>query len=68
MTAANPTANPAASPTLRRLDLPRPTGTAGILATTAGIARRTVLHNVRNPQVFVLGMVQGAMFLLIFRY
>jgi ABC transporter DrrB family efflux protein len=62
MTAANPTA------TLRHLDLPRPTGTAGILTTTAGIARRTVLHNVRNPQVFVLGMVQGAMFLLIFRY
>src|SRR5829696_8251467 len=57
-----------ASPTLRHLDLPRPTGTAGILATNAGIARRTVLHNVRNPQVFVLGMVQGAMFLLIFRY
>lgn len=58
----------APTPTLPHLDLPRPTGTAGILATTAGIARRTVLHNVRNPQVFVLGMVQGAMFLLIFRY
>lgn len=58
----------AATPTLRHLDLPRPTGTAGILTTTIGVARRTVLHNVRNPQVFVLGMVQGAMFLLIFRY
>ena len=58
----------AANPTLRQLDLPRPTGTAGILTTTIGIARRTVLHNVRNPQVFILGMVQGAMFLLIFRY
>ncbi len=58
----------AAAPTLPRLDLPRPTGTAGILTTTIGVARRTVLHNVRNPQVFVLGMVQGAMFLLIFRY
>ncbi len=57
-----------ANPTLRHLDLPRPTGTAGVLTTTIGIARRTVLHNVRNPQVFVLGMVQGAMFLLIFRY
>jgi ABC-2 type transport system permease protein len=56
------------SPTLRHLDLPRPTGTAGVVATTVGVARRTVLHNVRNPQVFVLGMVQGAMFLLIFRY
>ncbi|MDP1806663.1 MAG: ABC transporter permease, partial [Acidimicrobiales bacterium] len=58
----------AAAPTLPHLDLPRPTGTAGILTTTIGVARRTVLHNVRNPQVFVLGMVQGAMFLLIFRY
>ena len=58
----------AATPSLRHLDLPRPTRTAGALATTLGIARRTVLHNVRNPQVFVLGMVQGAMFLLIFRY
>lgn len=58
----------AVTPTLRHLDLPRPTGTAGVLTTTVGVARRTVLHNVRNPQVFVLGMVQGAMFLLIFRY
>ncbi len=57
-----------ANPAVRTLDLPRPTGTAGALTTTIGIARRTVLHNVRNPQVFVLGMVQGAMFLLIFRY
>ena len=58
----------ATTPTLRSLDLPRPTRTAGALTTTIGVARRTVLHNVRNPQVFVLGMVQGAMFLLIFRY
>lgn len=67
MTTANPTSD-LTTPTLRHLDLPRPTGTAGILTTTVGVARRTVLHNVRNPQVFVLGMVQGAMFLLIFRY
>jgi ABC-2 type transport system permease protein len=65
MTTANPTV---AASTTRTLDLPRPSGTAGLVATTVGIARRTVLHNVRNPQVFVLGMVQGAMFLLIFRY
>ena len=57
-----------ANPAVRTLDLPRPTRTAGPITTTMGIARRTVLHNVRNPQVFVLGMVQGAMFLLIFRY
>ena len=65
MTIANPTLPvDADSP----LDLPRPTRPAGFLTTTFGVARRTVLRNVRNPQVFVLGMVQGAMFLLIFRY
>src|SRR5215210_2196084 len=53
---------------IRALDLPRPTGSAGTLTTAFGVARRTVLRNIRNPQVFVLGMVQGAMFLLIFRY
>lgn len=52
----------------RTLDLPRPTRSAGALTTALAVARRTVLRNVRNPQVFVLGMVQGAMFLLIFRY
>ena len=65
MTAANP-----AVPTAVRkaLELPRPTGSAGALTTAFGVARRTVLRNVRNPQVFFLGMIQGAMFLLIFRY
>jgi ABC transporter DrrB family efflux protein len=48
--------------------LPRPSQPAGFAATVLGVARRTVLHTVRNPQVFVLGMIQGAMFLLIFRY
>ncbi len=63
------TANPALEThRLRLLDLPRPTRTAGAVTTTLSVARRTVLHNIRNPQVFVLGMVQGAMFLLIFRY
>ncbi len=52
----------------RRNDLPRPTKSAGFGSTVFGVARRTVLRNVRTPQVFVLGMVQGAMFLLIFRY
>ena len=69
MTAADPalTADvPSAGP--GPLRLPRPTRPAGALTTTLGVARRTVLHTVRNPQVFVLGMVQGAMFLLIFRY
>ena len=38
------------------------------MATTLGVARRTVLRSIRTPQVFVIGLVQGAMFLLIFRY
>jgi ABC transporter DrrB family efflux protein len=62
------TTNPTVETAVRTLDLPRPTHAAGALTTTLGVARRTVLRNVRNPQVFVLGMVQGAMFLLIFRY
>jgi ABC transporter DrrB family efflux protein len=65
MTTTNPAIETAAP---RTLDLPRPTHAAGALTTTLGVARRTVLRNIRNPQVFVLGMVQGAMFLLIFRY
>jgi ABC-2 type transport system permease protein len=62
------TTNPAIETAVRTLDLPRPTHAAGALTTTLGVTRRTVLRNVRNPQVFILGMVQGAMFLLIFRY
>jgi ABC-2 type transport system permease protein len=65
MTAITPTVADGPAP---GIDLPRPTRTAGFVTTTLGIARRTVLRNVRTPQVFVLGMVQGAMFLLIFRY
>jgi len=49
-------------------DLPRPTGSAGFVTTTLGVARRTVLRAVRTPQVFVVGLIQGAMFLVIFRY
>jgi ABC-2 type transport system permease protein len=65
MTTANPTIT---TDSTRTLDLPRPTRPAGAVTTALGVARRTVLRNIRNPQVFVLGMVQGAMFLLIFRY
>ncbi len=65
MTTINP---PVETGAPRTLDLPRPTQAAGALTTTIGVTRRTVLRNVRNPQVFILGMVQGAMFLLIFRY
>ena len=41
---------------------------AGVLATTMAITRRTVLKFLRTPQLVVVGTIQGAMFLLIFRY
>jgi ABC-2 type transport system permease protein len=52
----------------RAAGLPRPQHGAGAVATTMGVARRTALRSVRTPQVFVIGLIQGAMFLLIFRY
>jgi ABC-2 type transport system permease protein len=69
MTAITPAVadGPSSGPT-SGIGLPRPAEPAGFLVTTLSIARRTVLRNVRTPQVFVLGMIQGAMFLLIFRY
>ncbi|HZD72006.1 MAG TPA: ABC transporter permease [Actinomycetes bacterium] len=42
--------------------------TAGPAASTLAVARRAVLRYLRTPQLIVLGTVQGAMFLLIFRY
>ncbi|MGH9189323.1 MAG: ABC transporter permease [Acidimicrobiales bacterium] len=62
------TTPPIAGERVPRTDLPRPTRAAGAVTTTLGVARRTVLRNIRTPQVFILGLVQGAMFLLIFRY
>ncbi len=41
---------------------------AGFVASTLVIARRTVLKFLRTPQLVVVGTIQGAMFLLIFRY
>lgn len=41
---------------------------ASLFASTAVIARRTFLKFLRTPQLVVVGTVQGAMFLLIFRY
>ena len=46
-----------------------PQGTdAGIIVSTGQIARRALLKFIRSPQLVVVGTVQGAMFLLIFRY
>jgi ABC transporter DrrB family efflux protein len=49
--------------------LPPPrSNAAGIFVSTEQIARRVLLKFVRSPQLVVVGTVQGAMFLLIFRY
>jgi ABC transporter DrrB family efflux protein len=41
---------------------------AGFVASTWLVARRTLVHFGRTPQLLVVATVQGAMFLLIFRY
>jgi ABC-2 type transport system permease protein len=41
---------------------------AGLFVSTVQIARRVLLKFIRSPQLVVVGTVQGAMFLLIFRY
>lgn len=41
---------------------------ASLFASTSVIAHRTFVKFIRTPQLVVLGTVQGAMFLLIFRY
>lgn len=42
--------------------------TTSLLTSTAEVAKRTVRQFVRTPQLIVVGTIQGAMFLLIFRY
>ncbi len=41
---------------------------AGLLTSTLVVAKRTLTHFMRTPQLLVVATVQGAMFLLIFRY
>lgn len=41
---------------------------ASMFASTTVIARRTLVKFLRTPQLVVVGTIQGAMFLLIFRY
>jgi len=41
---------------------------AGFVAATLAVGRRTILKFLRTPAIIVLGTIQGAMFLLIFRY
>src|SRR5262249_21780301 len=40
----------------------------GLGTSTFVIARRSILKFLRTPQLIVIGTIQGAMFLLIFRY
>ncbi len=41
---------------------------AGVATSTLVVARRPLVHFMRTPQLLVVATVQGAMFLLIFRY
>ena len=41
---------------------------AGLFVSSGQIARRVLRKFVRSPQLVVVGTIQGAMFLLIFRY
>src|SRR5215467_7785828 len=45
-----------------------PTRSASLLAASTTVARRTTRKFVRTPQLVVVGTIQGALFLLIFRY
>jgi ABC transporter DrrB family efflux protein len=42
--------------------------TTGLWTSTTQVARRAMLRHLRTPQLVVLGTIQGALFLLIFRY
>ena len=48
--------------------LTRPTNRAGVVATAATFAGRTLRQFVRTPQLLVVGALTSIMFLLIFRY
>lgn len=41
---------------------------AGLFTSTGQIARRVLLNFLRSPQLVIVGTLQGALFLLIFRY
>jgi ABC-2 type transport system permease protein len=60
---AGPTGGVAATP-----GIVPPTRSAGRAATTWATALRTMRKFFRSPQLVILGTVQGALFLLIFRY
>jgi ABC-2 type transport system permease protein len=64
MTATTTTSPATVSPATAATARPR----AGLVNSTLVVARRTLVHFMRTPQLLVVATVQGAMFLLIFRY
>ena len=62
------TATTSSRPTADRAVGRPATDGAGMLTTTLETARRSILQFFRTPQVLVMGTVQGALFLFMFRY
>ena len=56
------------TPRLGLADITPAAKPAGFIATTRSVAGRTLRKYMRTPQLLVVGTVQGALFLLIFRY
>ena len=56
------------TPRLGLADITPAARPAGFIATTRSVAGRTLRKYMRTPQLLVVGTVQGALFLLIFRY
>lgn len=71
-TTATPSPTAATEPTATPADVGvpavRPQGGAGLGTTALATARRTVLQFFRTPQLLLMGTVQGALFLFMFRY
>jgi ABC-2 type transport system permease protein len=67
---SNPTTPSGSSPppTAGSRTIASPTRTTGALATAAAVAGRSLRKFMRTPQLVVVSTIQGAMFLLIFRY
>jgi ABC transporter DrrB family efflux protein len=57
-----------AMPLRSSLTIAPPAGHASVPTTALAVAKRTVLQFLRTPQLIVVSSIQGAMFLLIFRY
>jgi ABC-2 type transport system permease protein len=62
------TAPPLAPAVAGAPDIAAAGGTASVLTTAAEVARRSIRKFRRTPQLLIINTLQGAMFLLIFRY